>query len=152
MGLFNFNRDAGEHRAAAPAAAPQAAELAQALHQSGVTIEGGRIDVKGDHVSITGRASSQAEKEKAVLLLGNTRGVAVVEDHIEVVAPAAPAQAPAQAQARFYTVKSGDSLSKIAAEVYGDANAWRQIFDANQPLLKDPDKIYPGQALRIPQH
>ena len=51
---------------------------------------------------------------------------------------------------RTYTVKSGDSLSKIAQELYGDSAKYNQIFEANQPMLKDPDKIYPGQVLRIP--
>jgi nucleoid-associated protein YgaU len=49
-----------------------------------------------------------------------------------------------------YTVKGGDSLSKIAKQFYGDSNAWKRIFDANTDVLKDPDKIFPGQTLRIP--
>ena len=52
--------------------------------------------------------------------------------------------------ATFYTVVSGDSLSKIAKKHYGDASKYPVIFDANRPMLKDPDKIYPGQVLRIP--
>lgn len=51
---------------------------------------------------------------------------------------------------RTYTVKAGDSLSKIAKEMYGESSKYNQIFEANQPMLKDPDKIYPGQVLRIP--
>ena len=54
------------------------------------------------------------------------------------------------ASERTYEVKAGDSLSKIAKQEYGDANQWRRIFDANKDILKDPDKIYPGQTLRIP--
>ena len=54
-------------------------------------------------------------------------------------------------ESRFYTVKSGDSLSKIAKEMYGNANDYMKIFDANKPMLSDPNKIYPGQVLRIPQ-
>lgn len=49
-----------------------------------------------------------------------------------------------------YTVQKGDSLSKIAKQVYGDGNAWKQIFEANRDVLSDPDKIMPGQTLRIP--
>ena len=52
--------------------------------------------------------------------------------------------------AKIYEVVSGDSLSKIAKREYGNANEWRRIFDANQDILKDPDKIYPGQKLKIP--
>ena len=50
----------------------------------------------------------------------------------------------------FYTVQKGDTLSKIAKDQYGNANKYQQIFEANKPMLKDPDKIYPGQVLRIP--
>ena len=52
--------------------------------------------------------------------------------------------------AKIYEVKPGDSLSKIAKHEYGDGNAWRQIFEANKDLIKDPDKIFPGQKLKIP--
>jgi nucleoid-associated protein YgaU len=58
-------------------------------------------------------------------------------------------KAPAP-EAKFYTVKSGDTLSKIAREYYGDAGRYPEIFEANKPMLKDPDKIYPGQVLRVP--
>ena len=47
-------------------------------------------------------------------------------------------------------VKPGDTLSKIAKEEYGDANTYMKIFEANKPMLSNPDKIYPGQMLRIP--
>ena len=53
---------------------------------------------------------------------------------------------------RTYTVKSGDTLSKIAKEMWGDANAYMDIFNANKDQLSDPDKIKPGQVLKIPQH
>lgn len=51
---------------------------------------------------------------------------------------------------KVYEVKSGDSLSKIAKREYGDANLWTRIFEANKDVLKDPDKIFPGQKLKIP--
>lgn len=51
---------------------------------------------------------------------------------------------------RIYEVVSGDSLSKIAKREYGDAKLWSRIFEANKDLLKDPDKILPGQKLKIP--
>lgn len=61
--------------------------------------------------------------------------------------PAGAASAPS---ARTYTVKSGDTLSKISQEFYGDANRYKQIFEANRDQLSDPDKIKPGQTLKIP--
>ena len=68
-----------------------------------------------------------------------------VNDQITVANPSP------QPQSQFYEVKSGDTLSKIAKQFYGDANKYSAIFEANQPMLKDPDEIYPGQTLRIPQ-
>jgi len=155
--MFDFAKDAGAALRNAIGGGKDdasAQDLAQALQQNGVTIENGQISVKGDTVSVTGFAGSQTEKEKAVLILGNHKGVAHVDDRIQVRAPAAPQAGVQQtaAPSRFYQVKSGDTLSKIAKEVYGDANSYNQIFEANRPMLSDPDKIYPGQVLRIPQH
>jgi nucleoid-associated protein YgaU len=62
----------------------------------------------------------------------------------------ASSTAPAAEVVETYEVKSGDSLSKIAKRVYGNASAWKKIFEANQDVLKDPDKIFPGQKLKIP--
>ncbi|HJS79849.1 MAG TPA: peptidoglycan-binding protein LysM [Vitreimonas sp.] len=149
MGMFNFGRDRGkELRTPIRQGSEQtsAAEMADKLRDLGITIEGGRITVKGDEVTITGKASDTAEKERAVLVLGNTKGVAKVNDQMTVAA-----QAQAQPQSQFYEVKSGDTLSKIAKQFYGDANKYSAIFEANKPMLKDPDEIYPGQTLRIPQ-
>lgn len=157
MGFFNFGRDSGKTPktpVAAGAEQANAAELAQMLRDLEITIQGGQISVRGDTVTITGEASDAAEREKAILVLGNVKGVAKVEDQIRIAAaPAAQPQAPAQAQpqSQFYTVQSGDSLSKIAKQFYGDANRYSAIFEANRPMLKDPDEIYPGQVLRIPQ-
>ena len=92
---------------------------------------------------VSGNAVSQEEKEKVLLALGNVAGVSEVEDHISV-----PNTEP---EARFVTVKAGDTLSAIAKAEYGNANAYMKIFEANKPMLSHPDKIYPGQVLRIPQ-
>jgi nucleoid-associated protein YgaU len=159
MGLFNFGRDQGK----APKTPirqgeenANAQELADNLRALGITIQSGQITVKGEEVTITGTADNVAEKEKAILVIGNTKGVAKVNDQIQVAAPkpaaAQPAAAPqAQPQSQFYEVKSGDTLSKIAKQFYGDAGRYSAIFEANKPMLKDPDEIYPGQVLRIPQ-
>jgi nucleoid-associated protein YgaU len=147
MGLFNFGRDRGkELKTPIRKGSEQtsAAEMAQLLRDLGITIEGGRITVQGDEVTINGKASDIAEKERAILVLGNTKGVAKVNDQITV-------DAKAQPQSQFYEVKSGDTLSKIAKQFYGDANKYSAIFEANKPMLNDPDQIYPGQTLRIPQ-
>lgn len=98
----------------------------------------------GDHVVVSGVAESQSEREKVILTVGNVAGVATVDDRMTV-----SAEAPEQ-EAVFYEVKKGDTLSKISKEHYGSANKYMVIFEANKPMLKDPDKIYPGQMLRIP--
>ena len=149
MGFFNFGRDVGKSpktpvRQGAEQA--NASELAENLRDLGITIENGRIDVVGDTVTITGVASDAAEREKAILVLGNTKGVAKVNDQIQLAQQGQP-----QPQSQFYEVKSGDTLSAIAKQFYGDANRYSAIFEANKPMLKDPDEIYPGQVLRIPQ-
>jgi nucleoid-associated protein YgaU len=89
-----------------------------------------------------GKAATQAEREKAILAVGNIEGIAAVEDDIAIDAPE-----PASV---FHEVARGDTLSAIARKHYGNANAYMKIFDANKPMLSHPDKIYPGQKLRIP--
>ena len=155
MSLFDFAREAGEtlREKLTGKSDIDARELAKALQSHGVTLKDGRITVAGETVTVTGEADTQQEHELAVLVLGKTKGVAKVDDQITVAAAPAAAPAPGSApsaQATFYTVKSGDTLSKIAKEFYGDANRYGEIFEANKPMLKDPDRIYPGQALRIP--
>ena len=87
-------------------------------------------------------AKDQETQEKVILAAGNVEGVSAV-DNMMSVEQSAPA-------AQFYTVVKGDTLSKIAKQFYGDANAYMGIFEANKPMLSHPDKIYPGQNLRIP--
>ncbi len=108
----------------------------------GIDIENFDIALHDDEVTAYGQVDSQADKEKVILALGNVEGVATVDDRISVVNP--------EPEAVFYTVKSGDSLSKIAKAHYGDAMKYQAIFEANKPMLTHPDKIYPGQVLRIP--
>ena len=100
------------------------------------------VEQDGDRVLLEGSAKSRAEAEKAIVAAGNTPGIGVVESQIDIENE--------PAQANFYAVKSGDTLSKIAKQFYGDAAKYPAIFEANKPMLSHPDKIYPGQTLRIP--
>ena len=124
------------------------------------------VQVNGDNAILTGSAPSQEALEKMVLCAGNQHGIAQVDCQLQVDAPtaatstaqapaaaeAAPATAaPAAAESTFYTVQSGDTLGKIAQDHYGAAGKYTVIFEANKPMLTDPDKIYPGQKLRIPE-
>lgn len=97
-------------------------------------------------VTVSGSAPDQVTREKIVLCCGNVQGVSQVNDQISVAANP-------DEESKWYEVKSGDTLSKIAKQFYGDASRYSAIFEANKPMLNDPDKIYPGQMLRIPvQH
>jgi LysM repeat protein len=106
------------------------------------------LQVKFDDgvVDLYGQAESMAVKEKAVLLAGNIKGVAKVND-VYLTAPVAPPEE----ETVYYEVKSGDSLSKIAKAFYGNAMKYPVIFEANREVIKNPDLIYPGQKLRIPK-
>ena len=145
MSLFAFVKDAGvklwEWRGGQEA---QAAEsLKDHVTKVGLGNPNIEVSVEGDKVIARGEVASQEEKEKILLALGNVAGVGEVDDQISVTTPA-----PA---ARFVTVKKGDTLSAIAKAEYGNANAYMKIFEANKPMLSHPDKIYPGQVLRIPE-
>ena len=166
MSIISFIKDAGEklfgHRDSAPAAAPAAAEPAalqaksdqadqtaakaiesyiasQGLSANGLTVQ---YDGSQQAVTVSGVAPDQGTKEKIVLCCGNVQGVAKVNDMLTVDPPAD--------ESRYYTVVKGDTLSAIAKKEYGNANAYMKIFEANKPMLSNPDKIYPGQLLRIP--
>ncbi|MEC8883779.1 MAG: peptidoglycan-binding protein LysM, partial [Bacteroidota bacterium] len=108
----------------------------------GLEVEGLDIKIDGETATVTGKAKDQATKEKVVLVVGNVDGIAQVDDQMS-----AEHKEP---EAQFHTVVSGDTLSKIAKKFYGNAMKYPVIFEANKPMLKDPDKIYPGQMLRIP--
>jgi nucleoid-associated protein YgaU len=146
MGIFDFIRDVGEMLGIG-GKGPSASDLTASLKKLGLPTEGLNIDVSGDTVKVSGKAPSQELKEKIILALGNVTGIGKVEETIE--APAAGAGGGEMAT--FYTVQKGDTLSAIAKKQYGDANKYMVIFEANKPMLSHPDKIYPGQSLRIPK-
>ena len=151
MGLFSFIKNAGAKvfgigkttaEEAAEAAAEKSAKLSNAVDALGLKVENLQIQVNDDSATIYGEAENQATREKVVLVVGNTEGIASVDDQMTT--------AVQEPEAQFHTVVSGDSLSKIAKQYYGNAMKYPVIFEANKPMLTDPDKIYPGQVLRIP--
>ncbi|AML58097.1 LysM domain/BON superfamily protein [Serratia rubidaea] len=148
MGLFNFVKEAGEKLwdtvTGNADAADQSAKLKEHLNKSGLP-DTDKVDVKvvDGKAVVSGDGISQELKEKILVAVGNVAGISGVEDHITV--------AQSAGESTFYTVKKGDTLSAISKEVYGDANQYNKIFEANKPMLSSPDKIYPGQVLRIPQ-
>lgn len=151
MGLFSFIKNAGSKlfkKKDAGNVAVETVELSQedALKQEvtrlGLPINSLNIDL-GQAVIVEGTTDTNANREKIILALGNVEGVTAVDDRITVTNP--------EPEADFYEVKSGDSLSKISKAFYGDPMKYNAIFEANKPMLDHPDKIYPGQVLRIPK-
>lgn len=118
--------------------------IADYIRVQGLKIDDLKVsfDAPTSTVRVSGVAEDQATKEKVILCCGNIAGVEKVDENISVKQSSQPAQ--------YHTVASGDTLSAIAKKFYGDANKYQAIFEANKPMLKHPDKIYPGQSLRIP--
>jgi len=165
MGLLDFVKSAGEKlfhlgktKAAMDEAAaePASAEKVKAANDAAAdaimayianqNLSATALTVTFDGTTSTatvyGVAPDQATMEKIVLCCGNVSGVAAVNNMMSV-----DRSAP---EATYYTVVSGDNLSKISKAHYGDPNKYMKIYEANTPMLKHPDKIYPGQVLRIP--
>ena len=115
----------------------------------GVPVDNLAIELNDGTATVRGSVGNQGDREKLILAIGNTPGVAQVDDLLVVNAPSA-AQGSGQPAATLYTVKKGDTLSAIAKTYYKDASKYPRIFEANKPMLGDPNKIYPGQVLRIP--
>jgi nucleoid-associated protein YgaU len=134
MGLFSFFKKSGK---TLKSETPTADDLKKEVNDLGLDAEGLDITVEGDKVKVSGTAVSPEVREKVILAVGNVAGVAEVEDdHAD--------------EAVFHTVAKGDTLSAIAKKTLGSANRYPEIFEANKPMLSHPDKIYPGQVLRIP--
>ncbi len=143
MGLFSFLKGAGEKNIDTSAENNvNAVKLMDAVKANGLKVTDMDIELDGDTAKIWGVAVDQATREKVLLTIGNTKGIASVDDKMTT--------AVQEPEAQFHTVASGESLSLIAKKYYGNAMKYTQIFEANKPLLSNPDKIYPGQVLRIP--
>ncbi len=150
MGVFDFVANAGSKLFGIGDANAGEALGNHINSNGGVDLSKLSIDVEDDCATLSGCVATQEEKEKAVLVAGNVEGITKVVDNI-VVGDGESSSDQSDWQSTTYTVKSGDSLSKIAKEVYGDFQAYPKIFEANRPMLEHPDKIYPGQVLRIPK-
>lgn len=162
MGLFNFIKNAGTKVFGSGKETKQetakvtgdknieerqedekaARKLEETVRDLKLEVESLKIKIHDETAVIHGKAKNQSTREKVVLVVGNVEGISRVDDKMEVENK--------EPESVFHTVETGDTLSKIAKEHYGDANKYQEIFEANKPMLKDPDKIYPGQVLRIP--
>lgn len=149
MGLFSFIKEAGEklfgiNSAEAADNKQEADAIVSYIQSLNLPIKdlSVRYDAASQTVTLTGHAPDQATRERVLLAAGNVQGVASVDDQLTVE--------KAEPEAKMHTVARGDTLSAIAKTYYGNANQYMAIFEANKPMLTHPDKIYPGQVLRIP--
>ena len=150
MSLFSFMKNAGAKLfGGTESAEEKASKVHSHLSKYDFDLSGIKLSVDGDAVTVSGQAKNINEKQRILATAGNVEGVSSVHDNL-TLKEALKIEIPDMAKT-MYTVKSGDSLSKISKEVYGDAMAYQKIFEANKPMLSDPDKIYPGQVLYIPQ-
>lgn len=141
MGLWSFVKGAGKKVFGGDDDEEvSGAALQDELKDLGLETEGLDITVEGDQVKVSGKAASQEMKEKVILAVGNVEGVASVDDQIE----------GGEGEPTFHTVEKGDTLWAISEKTLGNGARYEEIFEANRPMLSHPDKIYPGQVLRIP--
>jgi nucleoid-associated protein YgaU len=154
MGIIDFFKDK-------LGIGPDADAIKTHVAKLGLDVQNFNVAIHDGIATLTGLAANRAEASKIVMAVGNTEGVTKVDNQMRVpLSSLPPAAAPPAATADdadadeeavvFYPVQKGETLSGIAKRLYGDPNKYMRIFEANKPMLKDPDKIYPGQVLRVP--
>ena len=150
MGLISFIKNAGEKlfKSEEKREQEKAELIAAHIKKFGFNTSNIQVSVDDEKVTLAGTIDTLDNKNKVIVTAGNIDGISSVEDRIVVLQP--PVVTPPPPEKQFYTVKKGDYLSKIAKQVYGNANKYNIIFEANKPMLKDPNLIYPGQVLVIP--
>ncbi len=150
MGIFSFIKDAGE-KVLGNGNDDEAikAEIEKSLGDE--AISGLVVEVNDGVVTLAGVAKDNDTREKAILIAGNIEGVESVNaDQLvspEIIEANNQRDIP---EPKFYTIEEGDTLWKIAQDTLGDGNKYEKIVEANLEVIKDPDKIYPGQTIRIP--
>lgn len=159
MGLFSFIKEAGkkifkskdEEVAENPSvseeqvATNQRSAITNFVQSHGLNVE--NFDMQyhpGIKIVLGGDAATKADYEKASLIAGNIAGVVEVDNNMTIGAGADAMDS------QLHTVEKGDTLWAIATKFYSDGTKYPTIVDANQPMIKDADEIYPGQVLRIP--
>ena len=152
MGLFSFIKDAGaklfgnkEKEAQMMEEEKQATLLAH-INSFSLRTEGVTASLSGSTVVLEGEVDTLQEKNRIIMAAGNIDGIDSVDDRVVLTEPVI--EIP---ETQFYTVIKGDWLSKISKKVYGSSKHYNMIYEANKPMLTDPDEIYPGQVLVIPQ-
>ena len=143
FGMIPFVRTAGKALGTVLKGKLAKDKLKKEVEDYGLNTDGIDIDVDDEGVvTVAGEAVSQEMKEKIILAVGNVEGVGGVKDEA--------GSGLGGRESQFHTVVAGDSLSAISKKYYGTWKLYPEIFEANKPMLTDPNKIYPGQVLRIP--
>ncbi len=143
MGLFDFAKNIGTKLfGEKDEPVTQAEKIKAHIETDNPGITDLAVAVNEGVVALSGEAASGEALEKAVLLAGNVEGVEKV-----MAVTVKEADVP---KVEYYEIAKGDSLSGIAKKFYGDAMQYPRLFEANKEVIKDPDKIYPGQKIRIP--
>ena len=164
MGLFNFIKNAGKKLGIGGSDEPDASEIKKELESHKLGTDKVDVELDGDKVVLKGVVEDQSIFEKVVVAVGNTLGISKVEaSELKVVVPDSglslaatdmneliKASQPAK-EPKFHTVEKGDTLWAVSEKAYGNGKHYNVIFEANRPMLSHPDKIYPGQVLRIPE-
>mgnify|MGYP001823573228 CR=1 FL=1 len=150
MGLISFLKGAGEKvfgKSDVTLEKEKAEAIVNHINKYDLKVKDLVVTVDGETVTLNGEVSSVLERNRVVVVTGNVSGISAVNDNLVLNIPEPEVVEP---EKQYYTVVKGDYLSKIAKRVYGDAMKYNVIFEANKPMLTDPDKIYPGQVLVIP--
>jgi hypothetical protein len=144
MGLFGFAKEIGRKIIGKESEADEKVREFLEADNPGIKDLGVKYNSDGV-IELTGSADDPAAVEKAVLMAGNIQGVSDVRIQ-GLMSP------PLPGDVEYYEIASGDTLSKIAAKFYGNANDYPKIFEANREVIKDPDLIFVGQKIRIPSN
>ena len=157
MGLFDFATDIGK-KVFGIGDADAAEKIKQDIESNNPGIENLEVEMQEETVCVLrGTCENVEAKEKAILMAGNMKGVsAVVAARLKVAASEDAGEEQqdsafeSSSDSQFYTIESGDTLWAIAAKFLGNGSKYPEIFEANREVIEDPDKIFPGQKIRIP--
>ena len=156
MDLFGFVKDVGRRLFNKDEEAAEKIREHILAHNPGV--EDLKVTYERGIVDLSGRCTNKDAFQKCILMAGNVQGVADVyasglQPYVDPSAPTAAelaAEAAAAPEEQYYVIEKGDTLWAIAKKFLGDGNQWPELFEANKEVIIDPDKIFPGQKIRIP--
>ena len=148
MSLFSFVKDMGSRLFTNDAEGGD--KIAKEINANNPGIDGLKVEVRDSTAFLSGEAKSAEAVQKAVLIAGNTGGISHVNvDGVKLPGGVSASTIETADGVQYYIIQSGDNLSKIAKHFYGDPNKYPVIFEANKEVIKDANKIFPGQKIRI---